>query len=151
MHIHIYLYISHLDAECKREHELMQLEDGSADVGIGGVGSLVHHIEDARVEIVRRRRSGGSREEECLEPRERVLVPGKEATDSSSDSASHTHSAQRPSAAALLMRSRGGGLTTPLAHSHTQTHTLSYGIAMGVYPLSLSLSLSDALLGSWQL
>jgi len=34
-------------------------------------------------------------------------------TDSSSDSASHTHSARRPSAAALLTRSRGGGLTTP--------------------------------------
>jgi len=62
-------------------------------------------------------------------------------TDSSSDSASHTHSDRRPSAAALLTHSRGGGLTTPLAHSHTQTHTLSYGIAMGVYSLSLSLSL----------
>jgi len=36
-------------------------------------------------------------------------------TDSSSDSASHTHSARRPSAAALLTRSRGGGLITPLA------------------------------------
>ena len=73
-------------------------------------------------------------------------------TDSSSDSASHTHSARRPSATALLTRSRGGGLTPPpLAHFHTQTHTLSYGIAMGVYSLSLSLSLSDALLGSWQL
>jgi len=53
-------------------------------------------------------------------------------TDSSSDAASHTHSARRPSAAALLTRSLGGGLTTPLAHSHTQTHTLSYGIAMPV-------------------
>jgi len=34
-------------------------------------------------------------------------------TDSSSDSASHTHSARRPSATALLTRSRGGGLTPP--------------------------------------
>jgi len=50
-----------------------------------------------------------------------------------------THSARRSSAAALLTRSRGGGLTTPLAHSHTQTHTLSYGIAMGVYSHPLSL------------
>ena len=61
--------------------------------------------------------------------------------------ASHTHSARRPSAAALLTRSRRGGLTTPLAHSHTQTHTLSYGIAMGVY--SLSLSLQILCVGRW--
>jgi len=33
-------------------------------------------------------------------------------TDSSSDSASHTHSARQPSTAALLTRSRGGGLTS---------------------------------------
>ena len=76
-------------------------------------------------------------------------------TYSSSDSASHTHSARRPSATALLTRSRGGGLTPPPSHSHTQTHTLthtlSHEIAMGVYSLSLSLPLSDALLGSWQL
>ena len=65
-------------------------------------------------------------------------------TDSSSDSASHTHSARRPSATALLTRSRGGGLTPPPSHTRTLRHTLSYGIAMGVYSLSLSLSLSDA-------
>jgi len=46
-------------------------------------------------------------------------------TDSSSDSASHTHSARRPSATALLTRSRGGGLTPPPSHTPTLRHTLS--------------------------
>ena len=54
-------------------------------------------------------------------------------TDSSSDSASHTHSARRPSATALLTRSRGGGLTQPPSHTPTLRHTLS---PTGLMPLS---------------
>jgi len=64
-----------------------------------------------------------------IQKRHRQVTDTHRCTYSSSDSASHTHSARRPSAAALLTRSRGGGLNTPLAHSHTQAHTLSYGIA----------------------
>ena len=37
----------------------------------------------------------------------------------------HTHSARRPSATALLTRSRGGGLTPPPSHTPTLRHTLS--------------------------
>jgi len=53
-------------------------------------------------------------------------------TDSSSDSASHTHSARRPSAAALLTRSRGGGLTPP--PSHTPNSRTCVWVAGGLSP-----------------
>jgi len=62
-------------------------------------------------------------------------------TDYSSDSASHTHSARRPSAAALLTRSRGGSFTPPPLHTPTLRHTLSPTGLRWVSTLSLSLSL----------
>jgi len=64
------------------------------------------------------------------------------ATDSSSNSASHTHSARRPSATALLTRSRGGGLTPPPSHTPTLRHTLSPTGLRWASTLSLSPSLS---------
>jgi len=65
------------------------------------------------------------------------------STDSSSDSASHTHSARRPSAAALLTRSRGHGLTTtPRTLPHSDTHSLLRDCDGRLLPLALPLSLS---------
>jgi len=107
---------------------------------------IYKHMEEGRVrqlerEVYRREfycSKHSSSSMRSFPPRPSRVSP----TDSSSDSASHTHSARRSSAAALLTRSRGGGLTTPLAHSRTQTHTISYGIAIGVYSLYLPLSLT---------
>ena len=63
-------------------------------------------------------------------------------TDFSSDSASHTHSARRPSATALLTGSRGGGLTPPPSHTPSLRHTLSPTGLRWASTLSLSPSLS---------